>query len=217
MRRFVGVVVVSGLLSVASAFAADLAGLSWGEFVFDETGGAKPPVVSVASHKGTLSADMKLDGVVANADVEKTEASAVFTGQFLATQPKRVELGSFKATVSGLIVKTAGTTARIDFSFGDIKKTVEWQDADVKSERYTTEIVAAVPGSRIPVPFPVTALLLAKKADSTGTVLITVDSIKIDVGPALVGETSPELNKQNPTPPQAVPDEFASRSVYFRL
>jgi hypothetical protein len=121
------------------------------------------------------------------------------------TQPRRSDLGSFRATIGGLIVKTAGSTARIDLAFGDIRKTIEWLPAEVKSERFEQVITAAVPGGRVPAPFPVSVLIMANKPADGGAVLVTVDSIEIELQPALVGEST------KPTAPWVLPAAMLAR------
>ncbi len=186
-------------------FAADVAGLTWGQFVTGTTSEAQSPSVDLSSEQGKLRAKIRVGDLTANADGEKTNASATFSGEFLLTQPKHSDLGSFRATISGLIVKTAGSTARIDLAFGDIRKTIEWQATDVKSERFEQVITAVVPGGRVPVPFPVSALLLTSKPADSGAVLLTLDTIDIELAPILVGDNA------KPTAPWVLPAAMLAR------
>jgi hypothetical protein len=208
MRKYIFSVV---LLCAASCtmspvtFAADVAGLTWGQFVTGTTSEAQSPNVDLSSEQGKLRAKIRVGDLSANADGEKTNASATFSGEFLLTQPKRSDLGSFRATISGLIVKTAGSTARIDLAFGDIRKTIEWQATDVKSERFEQVITAVVPGGRVPVPFPVSALLLTSKPADSGAVLLTLDTIDIELAPILVGDNA------KPTAPWVLPAAMLAR------
>jgi hypothetical protein len=210
MRKYIlSTVVVSAAwascLTTPVANAADVAGLTWGQFVTGNTSEAQSPNVELSSVHGKLLAKIRVGDLSANADGDKTNASATFTGEFLLTQPKHSDLGAFRATIGGLIVKTSGSTARIDLTFGDIKKTIEWQTADVKSERFEQVITAVVPGGRVPVPFPVSALLLTTKPADSGAVLLTVDSIEIELAPALVGENA------KPTAPWMLPAAMLAR------
>ncbi len=206
MRRFASYALFALALSATSAAAADVVGLSWGEFVTSE---AQAPMLELSAAQGKLQASIKIGDLGANADGNKTEASDTFNGQFLLTQPKRSDLGSFRVTIGGLIVKTSGASARVDLTFGNIKKTIEWLDADVKAERFETEVTGVIPGGRVPVPFPVEAIILVKKPADSGAVLLTVDTIKIELAPALVGSTDPDGDNEKPTAPSALPAKIA--------
>ncbi len=205
MRKFVVSAVLATTLMASGVFAADLAGLNWGQFVTSETSESQSPVVELASENGKLKARIKVGDFAANADGATTNASATFAGEFLLTQPRNTDLGSLRATIGGLIVKTSGSSARIDVAFGDVKKTIEWANAEVKSERYEHVMTATVPGGRVPVPFPVSALILTSKPADSGAVLLTVDSIEIELGPALVGENA------KPATPWVLPAAMIAR------
>jgi hypothetical protein len=219
MRRFASSALVALALAgngiITGSQAADVAGLSWGQFITGDTSDAPPPALELSTSQGKLNATIKVGGLSANVDGDKTDASDTFSGQFLLTQPKRSDLSSLRATIGGLIVKTAGSSARIDVRFGDIKKTIEWLDTDVKAERFETEVTAVIPGGRIPVPFPVEAILLVKKPAGSGAVLLTVDSIKIELAPALVGSIDRDNNMKKPTAPLTLPAKIVSQ--YFAL
>jgi hypothetical protein len=211
MRLFASSALVAITLSATAAAAADVAGLSWGQFVTGDTSEAQAPALELSTSNGKLLASIKVGDLSANADGEKTEASDTFNGQFLLTQPKRSNLETLHATIGGLIIKTAGSTARIDLAFGDIKKTVVWQDTDVKVERFETEVTAVIPGGRVPVPFPVEAILLVTKQANSGAVLLTVDTIKLELAPALVGSIGPDESKQKPTASLTLPARIAAQ------
>ncbi len=197
-------------LAAAPSVAADLMSLSWGDFVTTHDGPAKAVGLDIKTDESELTADVKIEGFTATADGEKTDAAATFSGHFLLTQPKSADLSSVKVVVSGLIIKTAGTDARLDMQFGGIAQTIEWQAAEIKNERFEKTLTLLVPGGRLPTPFDISAILLVKRNDNTGAVLISVDSLRLEAGPTLIGQNWPG-QYELPTLRWAMPAEFASR------
>lgn len=196
-------------LAGVSAMAADLPSLSWGEFTRTDDGPAKAEM-SPKADRQTLDMTMKIAGFEANADGDKLEGSANFIGQFLVNQPQKVELEQVRAKVAGLIVKTAGTTARIDVTIGGVTKTIEWAAGDVKAERFEADIMGALPNGRIESPFPVSAIALVKRDAGGGSVLVTVDTITIEVSRPLVSE-APAMDTKQPAKVDPVPAVVAIR------
>jgi hypothetical protein len=200
--------------SGAAVLAADLPSLSWGEFTRTDDDPAKAEM-SPKADRQRLDVTMKLTGFEANADGDKLEGSANFIGQFLVSQPKKVELDQVRAKVAGLIVKTAGTTARIDITIGGATQSIEWAASDVKAERFETEIMGELPNGRITAPFPVSAIALVKREAGAGSVLVTVDTITIEVSKPLVSDLpsfkAPAQNAEQPAEAEPAPAVVAIR------
>jgi hypothetical protein len=173
-----------------SAIAADLAGLNWGEFRLAADSGAKPKSVDTAAADNELTLSMKIDKLVANADGAKTEASAAMEGEFVVEQPRRIALNSMRIELTGHIVKTEGTTAELVVNIGDIRKTLEWKSSDVKSGIFNEVMNVTVPNGELPVPFPVSATATVTKPADRGAVLLTLEEIKVTVGPSKVADFS---------------------------
>jgi hypothetical protein len=200
--------VASVLFALAAPVAAaDISGLSWGEFLASDAGSAK--ATSITPNNGTrlLSVSMVVEDFSANAEGEKTEATASFTGSFLVTQPAKVQLSRLHATVSGIIVKTPGSTVDLALSFGPAKSTISWADVETKSERFTRDVDMILPDGRLPSPFEVSALAFVKKPGKEGAALVTLDKITIEIGEALVG-----ANDKKPALPEAAPALVASKN-----
>ncbi len=193
-------------LALPSA-AADISGLSWGQFLASDANSAKATSITPDTKPRALSVSMVVEDFSANAEGEKTEATASFTGSFLITQPAKVQLSKLHATVSGIVVKTPGSTIQLELSFGPAKSTVSWAETETKSERFTHDVDMIIPDGHLPSPFDVSALAFVKKPGKEGAALVTLDKITIDIGEALVGE-----NDKKPALPVAAPALVASKN-----
>jgi hypothetical protein len=187
-----GAVLFGSFTYVLPSYAADLPiSASWGEVVIETAGdGVAAKVVPATSATGGMTATLEITNFSANADGAEKESSAAFDGQILVSQSKSRELGVFRATVTGLIVKTEGATARADIRLGALTRTIEWVAADVKSERFTAELTGVFGDGKVPSPFPVSATLFVSKSEQGGAVLVSIDKITMDASPALTGSLS---------------------------
>ena len=178
-------IVVAGLLAMAlagSGHAADLVDLRWGDFTPDLEGAMVPSDIVVSSQNGEMTLSMALKSLVANADGTKTEASSSFSGNFAVMQPDYIALPSLRVELEGLIIKTPGSTARIDVTIGSEQKTVEWKGDATLAERFKTSIIATVEKGQLPSPFPVAASVYVSKSRDGGAVLVSIDTIKLTAG-----------------------------------
>jgi hypothetical protein len=191
------------------ASAADISGLSWGDYIASETSTAKASKIDASAAARSLSLTMAVEDFSASAEGEKTDAAATLSGSFLVSQPSKLQLTSLHAKVSGIIVKTQGSTARLDLAFGDTKSVIEWTEAETKSERFTREFDAIIPNGKLQSPFVITAFALVKKPGKEGAALVTLDSIDIQIGEALVGTREPD---KKPAPQIAAPALVASKN-----
>jgi hypothetical protein len=190
LRLSVGFVALAVCAGAVPVLAADLAGLTWGEFRLAADSGAKPKSVDTAAGDNDLTLSMKIEKLVANADGVKTEASASMEGEFVVEQPRRITLNSMRIELTGHIVKTEGTTAQLTVNIGDIRKTLEWKADDVKSGIFNEVMNVTVPHGELPVPFPVSATATVTKPADRGAVLLTLEEIKVTVGPSKVADYS---------------------------
>lgn len=182
VRLLLSAVLISSAVAFSPARAADLVNLSWGEFSLDAESTVKPKTVAVDSGRDGLSLSMELDSLVANADGQKTEASSSFAGEFSIQQPDYVSLPSMRLELSGLIVKTAGSTASLEVTVGGMKKVIAWQEAEALSEPFKASFSGSVPDGKLPTPLPISVLAIVKKAPGGGAVLVSLEKIEIKVG-----------------------------------
>ena len=182
VRKLLSLGVLLAAFVGAPAGAADLVSLNWGEFNLDSDSAVKPKSVDVKADKDELSLSLELDTLVANADGAKTEASSSFAGQFSIQQPDYVSLPSMHFELRGLIVKTAGSTASLEVTVGNLKKSVVWQDNEVLSEPFTASFSGSVPDGQLPSPLPISVLAFVRKAPGGGAVLVSLEKIDVKIG-----------------------------------
>ena len=175
----------------STVLAADLARLEWGEFNVDAESAIKPLNVDVKAGERDLKLTMSLDKLVANADGGKTEATSSFSGHFVVQQPDYILLPSAVIELKGHIIKTPGSTARIDVTIGAEKKTLEWGADDIRAETFSTTISAVIANGLLPSPFPVSASAFVTKDAGGGAVLVSLESIDVTIGQLQVA-TAPQ-------------------------
>ncbi len=184
MRKFI----MLFALSVSSAFlssplySADMAALQWGEFnaVSDGPATATATVTNGADQESNVG--LKILELIANAEGTKTDSSSNFSGNFAVDQPKFMPIKKVDIDVSGVIIKTNGTTAKINITIGDTVKTVEWPAEKEIAESFTTTITIDLPDGRLPSPFPVTANVQVNKPSDSGSALVSIKEINMRVG-----------------------------------
>jgi hypothetical protein len=166
----------------ASAKSADFASLEWGEFRQDAESAVKPKSVSVVNGQEDLSVAMTLDTLVANADGAKTEDSSSFSGEFLIQQPHYVTLPAVDIELKGHIIKTAGSTARLEVTIGNTRETITWAANEVASGAFSKSITSPIAKGQLPAPFPVSAAVFVNKEAGSGAVLVSLESIDVKIG-----------------------------------
>ena len=97
-------------------------------------------------------------------------------------QPNYVSLPFMRIQLHGQIVKTEGSSARLEITIGGVQKTIDWPEDKSVAEQFSTTIDAAVPGGELPVPFPVSAVVSVKKPAGSGAVLVSLDKIDVKIG-----------------------------------
>jgi hypothetical protein len=178
------------LCVTAAAGAADMGGLDWGKFRLAMDSGAKPKDVAAAATQNAMTLAMTLDKLIANADGGKMEDSASMEGEFVVGQPRTLRLKAMKVELMGHIVKTEGTFAQLTVKIGGMERSFEWKAAEIKSGKFTEVMTVSIPNGELPVPFPVSALATVSRTKDQGAVLLTLDEIKVTIGPDQVAELS---------------------------
>jgi hypothetical protein len=182
IRRLLGVGLVAVALFSVAARAADFISLEWGEFKLDPESAVKPKSVSVVNGNGELSLSMALDMLVANADGSKTEGSSSFSGEFLIQQPHYVTLPAINIELKGHIIKTAGSTARLEVTIGNTKDTISWSATEVLAAPFSKSITTPIAAGMLPAPFPINASAYVSKDAGGGAVLVSLESIEVKIG-----------------------------------
>jgi hypothetical protein len=182
IRTIAAAGLIMSALCAPLAAAADLALLEWGEFNVDAESAIKPVKVDLVAGGRELKLSMSLDKLVATADGGKTEGASSFSGHFLVLQPDYISLPSAVIELQGHIVKTPGSTARIDVTIGSDKKTLEWGADDSRAEAFTTTITTVIADGQLPSPFPISASAFVAKDKGGGAVLVSLERINITIG-----------------------------------
>ncbi len=182
IRKLFGLCVIVAALSGVAANAADFASLEWGEFKLDAESAVKPKSISVVNGDKQLSLTMALDGLVAHADGGKTENASSFSGEFIIQQPHYITLPAVDIEIKGFIVKTAGSTATLDITVGNIKQQIAWKADEVVSGPFTRTFTAPVAAGQLPAPFPVAATAIVNNNGNSGAILVSLESIDVKIG-----------------------------------
>jgi hypothetical protein len=120
-----------------------------------------------------------LGPLVANADGGKREGSASAEANLIVVEPGLVSSSNMIIELSGHVVKTAQTTARIDVRIGDIRRTVSWKSDDVESGRFNIEFKAIMTGSKIPDYLPVSAIAFVTNNSDRGAAMVSLTKIVV--------------------------------------
>jgi hypothetical protein len=145
---------------------------------------------AVGVPKGTeIDLQWVLDPLVATADGSKTEGSASAEANLIVVEPGSMSSSYMVIELSGHVVKTAQTTARIDVRIGDIRRTVSWKTDDVESGRFKVEFRADIAEGKLPDYFPVSAIALVTNGGKATAVMVSLDKIGVRVGNVLLAQT----------------------------
>jgi hypothetical protein len=174
--------VLAGLLNCGAVNAADMVSLELGEFSISDESLVKPKSISVVNGQNQLNFSMKLDSLSANADGDKTEASSSMSGSFVVQQPRHMSLPTMTVQLHGLIIKSAGSTARLDLTIGNVQKTIEWKADEAAAKSFDITLNEADLKGELPVPFPITAVAIVNKSAGSGAVLLTLETINASFG-----------------------------------
>jgi hypothetical protein len=122
----------------------------------------------------------------ANADGPKQEDSASLLRKLLVPKKSRGFRPEMSVTISGHIVKTRGSTARLDIAAGPAKHSQVWSAEDEKSGRFTYSFNQSLtPDDALDV-VPLSAIAFVTKENKSSIVLVTIDKIEIMLGNARV-------------------------------
>ena len=182
IRRVFGASLIVAALFSVTAKAADFISLEWGDFKLDAESAVAPKSVSVVNGNGELSLAMTLDSLVANADGAKTEGSSSFSGEFLVQQPHYVNLPAVNIELKGHIIKTSGSTARLEVTIGNTTQTLTWAANEVVSAPFAKTLTTPVATGQLPAPFPIGASAFVTKQAGDGAVLVSLESIDVKIG-----------------------------------
>ena len=192
LKRLVCLFFLSG---VGVATAADIAGLGWnGEFLLAQDGGGESSSANIVKSPQSLDFKLEFNALQAGADGQKTEGTSSFSGQLLVMKPQNVKLPTITIKVQGNIVKTLGSTARVDVAVGDLRETFEWKADEVISGNFEKILSGTATDRFLAEPLKVTLITWATKTPGDGAVLVTVNKLDVTVAEASsVANLSPDF------------------------
>jgi hypothetical protein len=123
-----------------------------------------------------------LDPLVATADGSKREGSASVQGNLIVVEPGYVTSPYMVIELSGHIIKTPGTTVRLDLNIGGTHRSLNWKLDDVQSGRFKVALNAPMAEGQLPAYFPVSALAFVTKEDKQGVAMVSLEKISVRVG-----------------------------------
>ncbi len=130
------------------------------------------------------SVDMSwvLKPLVATSDGPKKEGSASQVAHIVVTEPGYVSEPGMTIELSGHIVKTAGTTARIDIQIGKIRRVVLWKSEDVQAGKFQLSLDEEMPTGTLPPYFKASALVFVTKEGKAGAAMVSLEKVVVRVG-----------------------------------
>jgi hypothetical protein len=130
-----------------------------------------------------------LDPLVAHADGNRREGSASAAANLIVVEPSETPSPHMTIELSGHVVKTVQTTARIDVRIGNIRRSIIWKTDDVEAGRFKVEFKAAMTEEKLPNYFPVSAIALVTKSGESGAVMVSLQKIVVRLGSVVVAES----------------------------
>jgi hypothetical protein len=139
-----------------------------------------PTPVAVPSEELELS--WFLDTVVANVDGPKREDSASLEGNLIVSEPGVVSSPYMVIELSGHIVKTPETVARVDIRIGSVQRSVNWSADEIKSGRFSIALDAPMQAGALPGYFPVSVVALVWRDGKQGTAMVSLEKVRVRLG-----------------------------------
>jgi hypothetical protein len=115
----------------------------------------------------------------ANADGSKQEDSASLIRKLAVPKKSRGFKSDMRVTITGHIVKTSGSTARVDIAAGEAKHSFVWPTDEEKSGRFNISFNYNMPSGNLPSAVPLSAIAFVTKENKTSVVLVTIEKIEI--------------------------------------
>ena len=145
--------------------------------------------VAIEPDGGEINLIWTLDPLVANSDGAKHEDSASEETNLVVTEPGTVSQPYMIIELTGHVVKTMRTTARIDIQIGKTHRIVSWKSDDIQSGKFRILLNEAMPEGQLPDYIPVSALAFVTKEGKEGAAMVSLEKVVVRVGKVrLAGE-----------------------------
>jgi hypothetical protein len=130
-----------------------------------------------------------LDPLIASADGQKKEGSSSVESTLVVVEPGYLSLPYMVIELTGHIIKTANTTARLDVHIGDVYRTASWKPEEVKSGKFKIELKAPMQEGKLPTNFLVSAVAIVTKDAKDGVVMVSLERVLVRLGKVRTAET----------------------------
>ena len=144
----------------------------------------KAPETEADSALEEVSLTWYLDPLVANSDGAKREDSASVEANLIVPQPSSISNPAMIIELTGHVVKTANTTARLDIRIGKTHRTVSWASDDIKAGKFKISLVEPMVIGALPEYYPVSALAFVSKDGKEGAAMVSLERIVVRLGAA---------------------------------
>ncbi len=182
-----GAMCMAMALSGDGANSADISRLEWGQFVAESDSSTEMQSWKTVAADDGSGMKLEFQSLVAKADGSTMSASASLSGHFNIYQPPRDSVGGYRVVLRGHIIKSKNSVARLAITAGTEHKTIEWLEGMEIAEEFVTTIDGTTQaGGLLPNPFIVSAAAHASKSGAEGAVLVSLESIRIETGPARI-------------------------------
>lgn len=143
---------------------------------------AMVPDEPAVSDRKEVDLSWVLGPLVATADGPRKEGSASVEGNLIVVEPGYVTSPYMIIELSGHVVKTAGSTARIDIKVAGKSRKVVWDLDAVESGAFTIKLNETLSEGSLPAYFHVSALAFATKTKRGSVAMVSLEKVRIRVG-----------------------------------
>lgn len=148
----------------------------------------KAPQTEVEPALEEVSLTWQLDPLVANSDGAKREDSASVEANLIVPLPASVSNPTMIIELTGHVVKTVNTTARLDIRVGKSYRTVSWTSDDIKAGKFKISLKEPMIIGALPEYYPVSALAFVTKDRKDGAAMISLERVVFRLGAANVAQ-----------------------------
>jgi hypothetical protein len=143
---------------------------------------AVKPKTSSQPQSEILDLTWLLNPLVATSDGSKNEGSASQTTNLVVTESDFEAEPEMVIELSGHVVKTLGTTARIDIKIGKNHRTVAWTSDDIEAGKFSVTLTEKIPNGPLPAYLPVSALAFVTKPGKNGAAMVSLEKVIVRIG-----------------------------------
>jgi hypothetical protein len=137
---------------------------------------------SEAQTSDVVSLTWQLDPLVANSDGAKREDSASVEAHLLVPQPAKISHPTMIIELTGHVVKTVNTTARLDIRVGKSHRILSWNSDDVKAGKFKIVLNEPTTAGALPDHYAVSALAFVTKDGREGAAMISLERVVLRLG-----------------------------------